>query len=117
MTTLLPDCAARCGLAMPEPARSNFHLGEREPLRRRIAGHGFNAVRAWYQPMVLPVSSGAEWATFLFERATGTREFLATLSAEDCARLRATFEREADAILAQGDPVRLDALVAVARRD
>ncbi len=116
MATLLPDCAARCGVPLPTPPRSNFHLGEREPFRRLLASHGFEAVRAWYQPMVLPVTTGSEWATFLFDKAPGTGDVLAGMEPDDVRRLRETFIREADAILAGGAPIALDALVAVARR-
>ncbi len=116
MATLLPDCATRCGLPMPAPPRSNFHLGEREPFRRLLTSHGFGAVRAWYQPMVLPVTGGEEWATFLFNKSPGTGDFLAGIAADDTRRLRETFVREADAIIADGLPIGLDALVAVACR-
>ena len=66
--------------------------------------------------MVLPVTTGSEWATFLFDKAPGTGDVLAGMEPDDVRRLRETFIREADAILAGGAPIALDALVAVARR-
>lgn len=113
---LLPGMAAeRAGVVLPESKRSNFHLGDREALRARLEGHGFGRVLAWYQAMTLPVRDGAEFADLMLETPRWQKN-LAGQPAARLAALRTEMAALADAQLAAGKPIMLEALMVVAER-
>jgi ubiquinone/menaquinone biosynthesis C-methylase UbiE len=113
--TLPPRAAEAVGLELEGPARSNFHLHERDALRERIAGAGFRDLLAWYQPLTLPIRSGAALTERLL-RTPRWRQNLAQVDAATQDRLAAEMTRLADEHLAAGQPIALEALVVVARR-
>lgn len=115
MFTLPGLAAEEVGLELPPGKRSNFHLGELEPLRARVAAHGFQRVLAWNTPLIRPLREGAEYA----ELTLATPRWQGYLEAADPAQgaaLRAALTRLADEALAAGRPIGLDALVVLAER-
>ncbi len=115
MFTLPPQAAATVGIEVPEPPRSNFHLGDRDALRERLAAHGFEQAVAWYHPMINTVCDAAGWAAAVLETPRW-RGVLADRAAEEVERLRTELTRRAAETLASGSPIQLDALLVVARR-
>ena len=113
--TLPPAAAQQVGLELAEPARSNFHLGDREATRRRVAAHGFDRVVAWYHPMLRELHDGDAFAASVLE----TPRWRAALAEQPDAlarRLRGAMASLADEHLEAGAPIGLDALLVVARR-
>lgn len=115
MFSLPPQSAKRVGITLPEKPRSNFHLGDRRALIERLQRHGFTRVRAWYQPMALPLATGQEFVTMIFA-SPRWQALLEELGPERTATLQAALSEDADAILAEGHPLGLEGLVALAER-
>lgn len=112
----LPGVAAeRVGIALPASARSNFHLGDREALRARLAGRGFGRVLSWHQPMTLPVRDGVAFAELTLATPRWQKH-LAGVPDEQVDALRRELAALTDAQLAAGTPIMLDALLVVAER-
>ncbi len=112
--TLPPRAAEELGVALPPTPRTNFHLGEREALRARVAAAGFDRVIAWYHPMLAELHDPARWAAAVLE-GPRWRELLADRP-EDAARLARRLTELGEGTLARGEPLALDALLVVARR-
>ncbi|MBL4844661.1 MAG: class I SAM-dependent methyltransferase [Planctomycetes bacterium] len=115
MFTIPPLAAEEVGLDLPAGKRSNFHLGDREVLRARIADHGFEQVLTWYSPMIRPVLSGTEFAEVTLSTPRW-EETLADQPGELRASLSSALERLAEEALGAGRPIGLEALVVIARR-
>lgn len=113
--TVPPLAAQRIGLELPEPPRSNFHLGDREATRGRVAGHGFDRVVAWYHPMVRELHDAAAFVDSVLDTPRW-RAALAHQPPEVATRLRQSMTTLAADHLDSGAPLALDALLVVARR-
>ena len=116
MFTLPGLAAEQVEFELPPGKRSNFHLGELEPLRARIAAHGFDRVLAWHSPLIRPIVDGADFAelTLATPRWEG---YLAAAEPRKASDLRLALTRLAEEALAAGHPIGLDALVVVATRE
>jgi SAM-dependent methyltransferase len=112
--TLPLQAAARVGLVLPE-SRSNFHLGERAALRVRAQAHGFRHVLAWYQTAVPDTRDGDSFAELTL-RMPRWQKILAGKPADLVAAMQRELASLADAWLAHGEPIGLDALLLVARK-
>lgn len=114
MFTLPPLAAERVGRPEEPGRRSNFHLNDPGRLRDLLQAAGFARVVTWHQAAVLPVEDGADFAARV-GLTPGWREHFAGAPPEQAR----AFERElaalADARLAAGRPIAIDALMAVAR--
>ena len=115
MFTIPGLAAEEVGLRLPEGARSNFHLGDREELRAQIAGHGFERVLTWYSPMIRPFRSGAEYAELILSTPRW-ESYLAQEPEGARAALAKSLEGLAEGALRAGRPIGLEALVVVAER-
>ena len=114
MMTLLPEAAARVGLKLPAPARSNFHLGGLDRLKELLERAGFARTRLWYHQMPTEVETGAQFAELTL---TDRPELKGLYESEE--QKRALFEELsalAQTRLGRGEPIGLDTLIAVARR-
>jgi len=114
LMTLLPEAAARVGVRLPPVARSNFHLGGLDRLRRLLAAAGFERARLWYHQMPTAAETGEEVADVILTDRPELRGVYETPAQE--AALRAELARLAQGHLDAGRPVGLDTLIAVARR-
>lgn len=114
MFTLPAQAAERVGLELP-PGRSNFHLGDRDALRARVAQHGFRRVLAWYQALVPDVIDGDDFAARTL-RMPRWQKNLAGQPAERVDALRRELAGLVDRTLAAGTPIGFDALMIVAER-
>ncbi|GAB4527142.1 MAG: hypothetical protein Tsb0020_44720 [Haliangiales bacterium] len=114
MFTLPQRAALKAGIELPH-SRSNFHLGDREALRTRIAGHGFRNVLAWYQAIALDVRDGRHFADINL-RTPSWQETLQGQPPERVEIMRDELIRATDECLQVGVPVGLDALMVVAER-
>ena len=112
MFTLPVLAAQRVGLELPA-SRSNFHLGDRDSLRRRVLAHGFDRVLAWYQTMVPDTRDGDGFAEHTL-RMPRWQKNLAGLPAERVEALRRELAALADERLAHGEPLGMEALMIVA---
>lgn len=114
MFSLPMKAAKNADIDIP-PSRSNFHLGDRDALRARVARHGFEQVVTWYQAMIPDWRDSARFA----DMSMKTPRWVANLAGQPEDRIE-SFRRElvrlADERLAAGEPIGLDALVVVARR-
>lgn len=112
--TLPPLGAEDAGVELPAKGRSNFHLGDRDALRARVAGHGFADVLAWYTFVPSPFPDGRAMAETVV-RTPRWRGLVGELDPERREALAAAIARRADAALAEGRPLGLEALVVTAR--
>ncbi|MEZ6186645.1 MAG: class I SAM-dependent methyltransferase [Planctomycetota bacterium] len=113
--TLPPQAAEAAGVELPPVTRSNFHLGARPELLARVRAAGLRPLRAWYQPAVLPVEDGADFAAAVFQNPTW-QGLAATLPPEQLARAQAELARLADGLLADQTPIALEGLLVIAER-
>ena len=113
MFTLPRQAAEEVGHPEPAGKRSNFHLNDPTRLRELLGEAGFGRVLTWHQTALLPVGDGADFAARV-ALTPGWREHFAGAPAG-----LAAFERRlaelADAHLAAGRPIAVEALGALAR--
>jgi ubiquinone/menaquinone biosynthesis C-methylase UbiE len=115
MFAIPPTSAERAGLTLEPPARSNFHLGNRDALREQIIGHGFEHVLAWYQPMI-PAHANATDHVDMILSLPGWSLTLQDKPDELRAAVRKEMITDFEQVHARGEPIQLDALVVLARR-
>jgi ubiquinone/menaquinone biosynthesis C-methylase UbiE len=116
MMTLPLEAAKRAGVQLPEPPRSNFHLGPRERVIERLRRAGFADVRAWYVPMAAHPRDGAEMARELVTRQPRMRTLTKDLAPEAVAALQRELAALFDELMASGGVIALDVCCVAARR-
>ena len=114
MFTLPPQAAESVGVQLDTSKRSNFHLGQRDALMKRVTDAGFTDVLAWYHPMVFPCLNGREFADMVLETPSW-RQQTANGPSEKVQAFRDTLTQLADETLQSGSPITLEALMVVAR--
>ncbi len=111
--TLPPAAATRLGFETTGQALDNFWLGQREALIGRVRGHGFAQVRAWYQPLAMPIRDGATYVAVMLA-SPRMAAFTDAMPAPARDAYVRTLTELADALLAEGHPLSLDILVVTA---
>lgn len=113
MMTLMQTCMKKLNIPSPSPPqRSNFHLGSRDDVTKRLQEHGFTKITTWYQSMVAPgVMSGEDMAELNMNIMPTTKTLFAKLTSEQAQALRTEIVRCADEILQRGDPLCLDVMI------
>jgi ubiquinone/menaquinone biosynthesis C-methylase UbiE len=99
------------------PLRSNFHLGgSEEAMRARVKQAGFASVLTWYQPVVMDVFTGEEFAHRTLTGNVAWVKLLEKLPSDQASHLQKVVIDEANKLLAAGRPISYDAMVIVAKK-
>lgn len=101
----------------PPIVRSNFHLGQDDTaLKRMFQKAGFGSILIWHQMCSLAFLDGHEFCDFWLGVNPTNVKMCQAMPPADLARLKAAFSAAAQKILDAGDPIGLDTIIIVARK-